>query len=123
MRLLKDKLWAECKRITRARYGNDDNTFTCYTCDRHLDIPAKAQTGHFIASSVCSAAMRYDLDNLRVQCYNCNINKSGNWVEYEHRLKRDGFDVEELKLRNRLSTGEKYDSLWYQAKIEEYKLL
>lgn len=115
-RLLKQKLWAECKRITRDRHGN-----TCYTCGRTPLEGSNWQTGHFIASSVCSVEMRYSLNNLRPQCYNCNINKSGNWPAFEEHLKRDGFDVEALKQRNRDTVGEQYDSLWYLAKIEEYK--
>lgn len=122
MRLLKSKLWGECKRIIRERYGNGNGTYTCYTCDAHLDRPAKAQTGHFIPSSVCSAHMRYHLDNLRVQCYRCNINLSGNWVEYEKRLEREmgaGF-VERLKQENEDTKGKQYDRLWY---IEQYERL
>lgn len=116
MRLLKKKLWAECKRITRERHGN-----TCYTCGKTGLEGAGWQTGHFIPSSICSAEMRYSLDNLRPQCWRCNINLSGNWPAYEAHLKRDGFDPEELKQYNRDTTGMKYDSLWYQEKIEEYK--
>lgn len=123
VRLLKKKLWEECKRIIRQRYGNKDGTFTCYTCGAHLDTPSKAQTGHFIPSSVCSAAMRYDLDNLRVQCYRCNINLSGNWIEYEARLLREGIDVEALKQRNRDQTGKQYDWVWYESMIEKYRNL
>ena len=125
MRLLKNKLWNECKRIVRKRYGNGDNTYTCYTCDNHLDKPAKAQTGHFIPSSVCSVEMRYDLDNLRVQCYRCNINLSGNWIEYEKRLnieKGDGF-TDQLKARNEQTKNKQYDSLWYLDVIARYKKL
>lgn len=121
MRLLKNKLWAECKRIIRARFSNSDGTFTCYTCGKHLDVPAKAQTGHFIPSSVCSVEMRYSLDNLRIQCYRCNINLSGNWIEYEKRLQRDGVDTDQLKQQNEQWKNLQYDSLWYQNKIDEYK--
>lgn len=123
MRVLKDRLWAECKRIVRSRYIRSGGTFRCFTCDALLDEPKKAQTGHFIPSSVCSAAMRYDLDNLRVQCYRCNINLSGNWVEYEKQLNEemgDGF-TDQLKQRNEDTKGAQYDRLWYEARIEEYK--
>lgn len=118
MRLLKDKLWRECKRIIRERHGN-----TCYTCGKKGLEGSNWQTGHYIPSSICSASMRYDLDNLRPQCYRCNINLSGNWPEYEIHLQKDGIDPEELKQRNRLSTGKQYDSLWYESKIEEYRNL
>ena len=113
--LLKKKLWEECKRITRARHGYD-----CYTCGQRSDHP---HTGHFIPSSICSAEMRYDLMNLRPQCFRCNIHLSGNWVAYEKHLKADGIDVEVLKQRNEDTKGGQYDRLWYENKIEEYKKL
>ncbi len=125
MRLLKNKLWSECKRLVRAKYGNKDGTFTCYTCGSHLDKPAKAQTGHFIPSSICSVELRYDLDNLRIQCYRCNINLSGNWIEYEKRLNEEMGKTftKKLKARNEKTKNKQYDSLWYLNKIEEYKKL
>jgi len=67
--------------------------------------------------------MRYCLDNLRPQCWRCNINLSGNWPAYERHLIADGYDVQELKARNENTKGKQYDSLWYLAKIEEYKLI
>lgn len=67
--------------------------------------------------------MRYSLDNLRPQCWRCNINLSGNWVAFEDHLKADGVNVEALKQRNRDTKGKQYDSLWYQAKIAEYKAI
>ncbi len=120
---LQKKLWEECKRITRLRYQNFDGTWNCFTCGAHLDVPVKCQTGHFIPSSICSTEMRYDLDNLRIQDYRCNINLSGNWVEYEKRLdaeKGEGF-AKNLKKRNEVTKNKQYDSLWYIQKIEEYK--
>ena len=121
IRLLKSKLWNECKRIIRTRYGNGDGTFSCYTCGAHLDEPRKAQTGHFIPSSICSVHMRYHLDNLKIQCYRCNINLSGNWIEYEKHLKADGIDPDELKKENEETKNRQYDRLWYEAKIAEYQ--
>jgi hypothetical protein len=76
--------------------------------------------GHFISSSVCSAELRYSLENLRPQCYACNIHRSGNWPAYEAHLKRDGIDVEALKRRNEQTKHRQYNILWYRAKIAEY---
>lgn len=120
---LKDKLWEECKRITRLRYEKFTGGWDCYTCGNHLDAPAKAQTGHFIPSSVCSTEMRYDLGNLRVQCYRCNINLSGNWIEYEKRLRKEmGEDYpEKLKARNESTKGQMYREDWYTMYLKNYK--
>lgn len=112
----KERLWRLCRIITLGRYGN-----VCYTSGKV--IPKGIHVGHFIASSVCSAELRYSLDNLRPQSYHENINCSGNWIEYERRLKEEkgaGF-VEALKKRNYATKGMKADILWYKKKIKEYE--
>lgn len=118
LRKLKDALWAECKRITRSRYGN-----TCYTCGKTGLEGSSWQTGHFLTDATCSTEIRYSLDNLRPQCYHCNINLSGNWIAYEERLIHDHGEeyVKELKRRNQATKGLMYREDWYQAKVEDYK--
>jgi hypothetical protein len=111
---LKKKLWEQCKRIIRGKYGN-----TCFTCGKTGLEGSNWHTGHFITSSVCSAEVRYALDNLRPQCYQCNVNLSGNWLAYERRLGKE--EAERLKAWNERTKGGKYDRFWYMEKIEEYK--
>lgn len=114
----KEQLWKLCREIQIKRYGSD-----CYTCDSKNLEGSSRHLGHFIPSSICSTSMRYDLDNLRVQCYSCNINKSGNWPVYERNLIRDGIDVQELKDRNEKTKNEMYRENWYVEKIENYQRL
>lgn len=114
----KAKLWKLCKQIIFQRHGND-----CYTCPSKNLQGSNCQLGHFISSSICSTELRYDLRNLRIQCFSCNIHKSGNWVEYEKHLKADGVDVEYLKRRNEETKGEQYRLDWYEEKIEHYEAL
>lgn len=80
-RKVQDKLWKECKRIILARYGN-----TCYSCGRTNLEGSNCQLGHLIPSGACGAYLRYDLRNLRIQCYHCNINLGGNGAEYYRRM-------------------------------------
>lgn len=115
---LKQKLWQLCRQLTQQRYGID-----CYTCSARNLSGSNLHTGHFIPSSVCSAELRFSLDNLRPQCGGCNVWRSGNWPAYEAHLRRDGIDVEELKRRNEATKGLKYDRLFYEAKIAEYTAL
>lgn len=115
---VKAKLWEECKRITRAKHGN-----TCYTCGKGGLEGSNWHTGHFISSSICSVFLRYHLDNLRPQCYNCNINKSGNWLAFENHLIRDGFDPKQLKALNEATKNESYRLDWYEEKLALYKQL
>jgi len=119
---LKTELWNECKRIVRATYGKD-GTWRCFTCDRLLDAPVKAHTGHCLPSGACGAYLRYDLRNLRIQCYWCNINLGGNGAEYVRRLvieKGQEYVDQLFKDKNVII---KADSIWYQNKIDEYKKL
>lgn len=118
MRQLKDKLWKECRRIIIERHGNN-----CFTCGNTNLSGSGLHCGHFISSSICSVEIRYSLENLRPQCYACNIHRSGNWVAFERNLLRDGIDVEALKQRNEDTKGLQYDSTWYLQKIEEYRKL
>lgn len=76
-----EKLWELCKQITRLRYGN-----TCYTCGKTGLFGSSWQTGHFIPNAVGGAFLRYNLRNLRPQCYHCNINLGGNGSIFYHKL-------------------------------------
>lgn len=117
---LKEKLWELCKQITRKTYQRDDGTWRCYTCDRVIDSPAKAQTGHFIPSGTGGAYLRYDLRNLRVQDYYCNINLGGNGAEYYKRMVAEVGQEAVDKLFQDKQLTIKADKWFYLSKIEEY---
>lgn len=109
------KLWEHCKRIIRARYPN-----VCYTCGRGGLEGSNMHTAHFIPKGACSASLKYNLDNLRICCYNCNINLGGNGAEYYRRMVREvGQDkVDELfQLKNQ--TLKAYD--YYLNLLSEYE--
>lgn len=72
VRLLKDKLWRECKRLTRERYGN-----TCYTCGKQGLVGKDHQTGHGKPMGALPLRYKYDVRNLRPQCMVCNIHRGG----------------------------------------------
>jgi len=113
---LKEKIWAECKRIIRARYISEDGNYRCFTCGKITEVP---HTGHIITSSVCSTEIRYSLENLRLQCYNCNINKSGNWVEFKKRL--GDTEINRLIDLNDNTIGNKYGEYELNNLLETYK--
>lgn len=120
---LKKKLWELCKQITRARYQKSDGTWNCFTCGRLIDDPAKAQTGHFIASGTCGAFLRYDLRNLRIQDYYCNINLGGNGSSfYRNLVEEEGQEYVDQLFRDKQKVI-KADVIFYQSKIDEYEQL
>jgi hypothetical protein len=113
---LKETLWSLCKTLTRAKYG-----LVCYTCDQPTPIP---HTGHFIPSSVGGVGLRFDLKNLRPQCYRCNINLSGNWPAYLERMTKEvGEEAVKELLRRRDRERGKADKIFYAKKISEYEKL
>lgn len=113
---LRTKTWELCKAITRARYGN-----TCYTCDKGPLVASGWQTGHFIPRSRGGMSLKYDLKNLRPQCYGCNIDLGGNGSEFYRRLvQNEGQEyVDELFSRKNFEVKETKD--FYFDLIAEYK--
>lgn len=111
---LKAQLWQICRQIR--------NETTCYTCGKENLSGSSRQLGHFIAASISSPELRYDLKNLQIQCYHCNINLSGATLQFQENLIRDnGVEyVAELWLRNRMTKEKVFPIAWYQQKIKEY---
>ena len=113
---LKTKLWELCKRACREQYGN-----TCYTCDKHPLEGSNWHTGHFIPSSTSGATLRYDLRNLRPQCYFCNIHAGGNGaIFYKRMVEREGQDYVDKLFQDKQKTV-KADVIFYMRLIKEYE--
>lgn len=113
----KTKLWELCKKIIRLKYGN-----TCYTCGKNGLSGSSWQTGHFIPSSVVGAYLRYDLRNLRPQCYYCNINLGGSGATfYKNLVEREGQEYVDQIFKDKQKTI-KADEWWYISKIAEYEI-
>lgn len=112
---LKAQLWQICRQIK--------NQTTCYTCGRENLTGSNRQLGHYIASSLCSVEMRFCLDNVAVQCYNCNINKSGNTLQFQRNLIRDHGQeyVDELWNRNEQTKGKQYTKEYFTTQILTYQ--
>lgn len=72
VRQLKDKLWAECKRITRERHGN-----ICYTCGKQPLEGSDWHTGHSKPKAALPLLYKFDIRGLRPQCARCNLNLGG----------------------------------------------
>ena len=117
---LKDQLWLLCRQITKKRYGNN-----CYTCGRHVPDGKGMHTGHYITSSLCSVPLRFDLRNLRPQCYHDNINLSGNWPAYKKAIEAEMGEgiTAELIAFNEATKGKVYPEEWLEDKIKEYQAI
>jgi hypothetical protein len=115
---LQDELWELCKQIIRKKYGN-----VCYTCGKENLKGSNWHTGHMIAKASLGAFLKYDLRVLRPQCYHCNVNLGGNGAEFYRRM----VEIEGKKYVESIYKDKqillKADELWYNNKIEEYKLI
>lgn len=84
----------------RARDSKGKEYAPCFTCKK--PYPAFGvgciQAGHFINGRHPSVV--YDERNCHAQCYNCNINLRGNWVEYERQMIRKYGKVVVQELKN-----------------------
>lgn len=116
-RSLRKKLWTLFSLFIRER-----DKYKCFTCDK-IATGSGMHAGHFITGATCSPELYFCEENVHAQCYNCNINLSGNWVKYETKMIEKYGDkfVKELKLRRTLEMGQKKDESWYKDKIDHYK--
>ena len=111
-------LWAECKRIVRARYKR-----RCYTCDSVVRKKRDCQTGHVPwPKAVLGAYLKYDLRCLRIQCFSCNIHRGGMGAEaYKRMLAEIGHEAMEKLEQDRRVTVKASDH--YARLLAEYRAL
>ena len=83
--VIQRRLWQLCRELADTLYNAPGGSPRCFTCDRCISGSNK-QLGHFIAKAACGAYLKYDMRNLRWQCYNCNIHLGGNGAEFYRRL-------------------------------------
>lgn len=121
----KKRAWDAFSKFIRLRDAlkttRSKDEVVCYTC--YKTYPAFgmgcAQAGHFIPGRGNSVLL--DEIGVNAQCYNCNVNLRGNWVEYEkHLLNEYGAEeVERLKgSKNQIQKKLAYE--WLELE-EEYK--
>jgi 5-methylcytosine-specific restriction endonuclease McrA len=108
---LKKKLWKLFSQYIRTR-----DKYICFTCGRKGEGPGM-HAGHFVSKSIGGINLYFDEDNVHAQCYNCNINLSGNQYEYAKRL---GMETAERLLRLRTKIV-KWSIQDYLNKIQYYE--
>lgn len=101
------KLWKLISPIVRTQRS------ACYTCDTELEF-SKRSAGHFWTKKG-HPSVRFDFDNLRTQCDDCNRFKSGNCSEYAVRLLDElGYDRFQAL---RLKAGQ--SKVWQRQELED----
>ena len=105
----------------------------CVTCQKKLPdyydrygnlLPGwkSGQAGHFITAKNCGLALYFHEKNVHCQCHHCNINLSGNWLEYEKAIIRKyGQEVCDDLKDLKWSGDVKYSKQDYEDLIAEYE--
>lgn len=64
-------IWEECRRVKQREPAN------CYTCNATNLVGSNKQLGHGQSKGSLPLQFKYDLRNLKWQCFHCNINLQG----------------------------------------------
>jgi len=117
---LQRKLWKYCSEFIKKRDGR-----VCITCGKEIKIGKGLHVGHFLPSKTCGFNLRYDEDNLAVQCFYENKNLGGfGAMYYVKMVEKHGQEfVDNLfrRYEEHLLNKEKWTDKDYLDKIEYYK--
>lgn len=80
----KKKAWDACSLYVRMSAADVFGMATCVTCDIRKHYK-QMQAGHFVPGR--GNAILFDIRGIHVQCFGCNIMKSGNPRKYEKFMK------------------------------------
>lgn len=106
---LKKKLWTVFSLYIRKR-----DKGICFTCGRYAE-GSGYHAGHFVPKSVGGLALYFHEENVRGQCYNCNINLGGSQYIYGQKLGDRADYLYSLKGKT-----EKWTAQDYLDKIKHY---
>ena len=115
---LRKELWGWFSKFIRARDGG-----VCFTCGATGCVGSNYHAGHFIPQSVCNMDARFDDRFVRGQCFRCNINLSGNSVEFRKELVKclEKGALEEYE--NSYKNPVKWGRVDFEVEIAHYKAL
>lgn len=109
------------KKKVRLRDSNTQGMAQCISCGRWVEYgTSNCQAGHYIPKGQ-SKFLRWEDDNVNVQCYGCNIMRNGNYHNYRQGMidKYGSKREEELwSLRHKSSKG-LITLDWLQERIKE----
>ncbi len=89
--LLHKKVWQKCKEIANSTQDNN-----CYTCKAKNITSHNKHLGHGISKGSLSLQFKYDIRNLKNQCFFCNIHQQGNQEIFLRRLEKEKSGLEFL---------------------------
>jgi hypothetical protein len=117
----KQELWKLFSLYIKKKYETEEGWCRCYTCQKPLKIgTSDCQSGHYYTKKGYPALF-FDENNVRPQCYHCNINLSGNIVIFGENLKNEiGYNAMEIMKSKRHDQVKRTKSDYIEL-IEFYK--
>jgi len=86
---LKAELWKVFSTYIKFKYSKDGTWCNCFTCGNPIQIgTSNCQGGHYYTKKGYPA-LYFNENNVRPQCYHCNINLSGNTVIFGENLRAE----------------------------------
>lgn len=118
---LKKKLWAEFTLFIKLRASSDGRFCQCYTCGATMEIgTTSCHAGHWLPRGGYSYHY-FNEDNVRPQCYRCNINLLGNTPVFEQALRAEIGDDKVNEIYHSRNNVEQRKRWWYEEKIFHYQ--
>ena len=115
---LKKELTKWFNRYVRLRDCTDGYA-NCISCGKLYPFE-KLHAGHYVPSTY--SPTRYDERNVNAQCgFNCNLNKSGNLIEYRFGLIDKIGEEGVIELEENRNNSWKWSRVWLEEQIEIYK--
>lgn len=100
---------------------SEDGWCECYTCGKHLPLGHfELHCGHFLGKGA-NPVHRYNEDNCRPQCEQCNYFGGGEPEKFEARLREEIGDERVNELLETRFGDSKKPREWYQEKIVYYR--
>ena len=75
-----------CSLVVRISASNKFGVLSCYTCGKRISYKM-CDNGHLKSRQF--QGTRFDFDNMRPQCQNCNRTLKGNLVKYREKLAKE----------------------------------
>ncbi len=114
---LKKKLWKLFTYYIKLKYSSENKFVDCYTCGKPLEIgTSNCQGGHYYNKKKYTG-LYFDENNVRPQCYYCNINLGGNIQIFREKL------IEEIGIEGVNDLDNRRNSLFKKSRSEYKELI
>ncbi len=118
----KEKAWKEVSLFVRLEFADHNGMCTCVTCGHVAHYTQGMHAGHFVPQAQGDAA-RFEIDNIHVQCFRCNINLGSNGAEYTPFMVNKYGQERVDEIRQLAGKVVKYSESDYNDMISKYKAL